>query len=136
MTSSVGAQRLRFGPFELDVRSGRLGREGRPIKIQPQPLRVLVILAAHPGEIVSREELRAQIWDTATFVEFDQGLNYCIRQIRLALGDEAVNPVYLETVKKRGYRFVAPMLTDPPKGESGDRASVTPVRRAAVMRGA
>src|SRR5438876_576828 len=100
-------RRLTFGAFELDVASEQLLRDGRPVKIQPQPLRVLVVLAERAGEIVSRDELRRQIWDTATFVEFDQGLNYCIRQIRVALGDEASNPVYLDTVKKRGYRFIA-----------------------------
>jgi DNA-binding winged helix-turn-helix (wHTH) protein len=77
-----GDVRLRFGKYELDSRSGKLLREGRPVKIQPQPLRVLGILAERPGEIVSREQLRDRIWGDATFVEFDQGLNYCIRQIR------------------------------------------------------
>src|SRR5262249_20652285 len=68
---------------------------------------VLEILVVHRGKVVSREELRQQIWDEATFVEFDQGLNYCIRQIRVALGDDAANPVFVETLKKRGYRFAA-----------------------------
>ena len=104
-----GLRRLRFRGFDLDVQLGQLCCDGRPVKIQPQPFRVLVILAEHAGELVSRDELRAQIWDTSTFVEFDQGLNYCIRQIRLALGDDAANPIYLETVKKRGYRFVPPV---------------------------
>ena len=104
-----GHRRLRFGGFDVDVQSGQLLRDGRPVKIQPQPFRVLLTLVEHAGELVSRDELRARIWDTATFVEFDQGLNYCIRQIRLALGDDAANPAYLETVKKRGYRFIAPV---------------------------
>ena len=127
MTLNGSPRRLRFGSFDLDVRSGQLLRDGRPVKIQPQPFRVLVILAGHAGEIVSRDELRAQIWDTATFVEFDQGLNYCIRQIRLALGDDAGNPVYLETVKKRGYRFIAPVTADvetPPPVRAGFRPVV------------
>jgi DNA-binding winged helix-turn-helix (wHTH) protein/Tol biopolymer transport system component len=112
MEMNGGHRRLRFGSFDADVQSGQLFRDGRPVKIQPQPFRVLLILAEHAGELVSRDELRARIWDTATFVEFDQGLNYCIRQIRLALGDDAANPTYLETVKKRGYRFVAPVTVD------------------------
>src|SRR6476646_3230689 len=104
--------RLRFGDYELDSRAGKLLRDGRPVKIQPQPLRVLGILAERPGEIVSREQLRDRIWGDATFVEFDQGLNYCIRQIRIALRDEASEPVYIETLPKQGYRFIAPILVD------------------------
>ena len=107
-----GNGRLQFGDFELDVLSGKLRREGRPVKIQPQPLRVLGVLLEQPGEIVSRESLRARIWGTSTFVEFDQGLNYCIRQIRLALGDEASEPAYIETLPKQGYRFIAPIASN------------------------
>src|SRR5262245_22572138 len=102
-------RRLRFAQFELDLEARELLRDGRPVRIQPQPLRVLEILVAQPGKVVTREELRQQIWDEATFVEFDQGLNYCIRQIRLALGDDAASPVFVETLKKRGYRFAAPV---------------------------
>jgi DNA-binding winged helix-turn-helix (wHTH) protein/Tol biopolymer transport system component len=101
---------LRFGDYEFDTHSGKLLRDGRAVKIQPQPLRVLAVLAEHPGEIVSREQLRERIWGEATFVEFDQGLNYCIRQIRLALGDEASKPAYVETLPKQGYRFIAPVI--------------------------
>jgi eukaryotic-like serine/threonine-protein kinase len=108
-----GDVRLRFGNYEIDSRAGRLLRGGRPVKIQPQPLRVLGILAERPGEIVSREQLRDRIWGDATFVEFDQGLNYCIRQIRIALRDEAFEPVYIETLPKQGYRFIAPMIASP-----------------------
>jgi DNA-binding winged helix-turn-helix (wHTH) protein len=103
---------LQFGDFELDILSGKLCRDGRPVKIQPQPLRVLSVLLENPGEVVSREHLRARIWGASTFVEFDQGLNYCIRQIRLALGDEASEPVYIETLPKQGYRFIAPIASN------------------------
>ena len=109
-----GDVRLRFGDYELDSRSGKLLRGGRPVKIQPQPLRVLGILAERPGEIVSREQLRDHIWGDATFVEFDQGLNYCIRQIRIALRDEASEPAYIETLPKQGYRFIAPIVVITP----------------------
>lgn len=112
MSASGQPDRLRFGAFELDLDAGELLRDGRPVKIQPQPLKVLMVLAARPGKIVSRDELRARIWDRATFVEFDQGLNYCIRQIRVALEDDASDPRYLETVKKRGYRFIAPLVQE------------------------
>jgi DNA-binding winged helix-turn-helix (wHTH) protein/TolB-like protein/Tfp pilus assembly protein PilF len=99
--------RLRFGDFELDREAGKLLREGQPVKIQPQPLRVLDILVQRPGQTISREELRSYIWNNSTFVEFDQGLNYCIRQIRLALHDNAADPEYVETLPKQGYRFIA-----------------------------
>jgi len=103
------AGRTRFGNFELDATSGTLLRDGRRIRIQPQPLRVLAFLVDHAGQVVSRDDLRQAIWDQATFVEFDQGLNYCIRQIRQALGDDATEPVFIETLKKRGYQFIAPV---------------------------
>jgi DNA-binding winged helix-turn-helix (wHTH) protein/Tol biopolymer transport system component len=121
------AQRLRFGDFELDFQSGKLTREGRIVKIQPQPLRVLGILATRSGELVSREELRAQIWDDATFVEFDQGLNYCVRQIRLALHDNATDPVYVETLPKQGYRFIAPVVSagTPSNGQPQSHAAAS-----------
>jgi DNA-binding winged helix-turn-helix (wHTH) protein/Tol biopolymer transport system component len=103
------AGRTRFANFELDAVSGTLLRDGRRVRIQPQPLRVLSFLVDHAGEVVSRDDLRQAIWDQATFVEFDQGLNYCIRQIRQALGDDAGEPAFIETLKKRGYQFIAPV---------------------------
>jgi DNA-binding winged helix-turn-helix (wHTH) protein len=102
-----GDGRLRFGDFEFDSLSGKLFRGDRPVKIQPQPLRVLAVLLERPGDIVPREHLRSRVWGDATFVEFDQGLNYCIRQIRLALRDGASKPLYVETLPKQGYRFIA-----------------------------
>src|SRR5262245_59181155 len=107
-----GGPRRRFGNFEVDLSWGKLYRDGRPIRIEPQPIRVLAALLERAGEIVSRDELKSRIWDHATFVEFDQGLNYCIRQIRVALGDDASKPVYLETIKGRGYRFLARVETE------------------------
>jgi eukaryotic-like serine/threonine-protein kinase len=103
----MGNGSLRFGDYELDSHSSRLMRDGRRVKIQPQPLRVLGVLVERPGEVISREELHARIWGDVTYVEFDQGLNYCIRQIRLALRDEASEPAYVETLPKQGYRFIA-----------------------------
>src|ERR1700678_4415259 len=112
---AVSNGRLKFGEFELDPQSEELFRDGQPVKIQPQPLRVLGILLERHGEIVSREQLRARIWGDATFVEFDQGLNYAIRQIRLALHDEVSEPRYIETLPKQGYRFVAGIVDAEPK---------------------
>ena len=98
-----------FGEFEYDKMKNTLRRQGVPVKIQPQPLKVLAALLGRPGEIVTRDELRASIWGEDTFVEFDQSLNYCIRQIRIALGECPGEPLYLETLPKQGYRFVYPV---------------------------
>jgi Tol biopolymer transport system component/DNA-binding winged helix-turn-helix (wHTH) protein len=98
---------LRFGGFELDVHAYQLRKSGRPVRIQPQPARVLAILASDPGRLITREELHRKIWDGTTFVDFEQGLNFCIRQIRLALDDDAQAPRFIETVPRRGYRFLA-----------------------------
>jgi len=98
---------IRFGDFEFNSLSGKLFLDGHCVKIQPQPLRVLAVLLERPGEIVSREQLRTRVWGDATYVEFDQGLNYCIRQIRVALSDGASKPLYIETLPKQGYRFIA-----------------------------
>ncbi len=97
---------LRFGPFELDVRSGELRRSGTTLRLQPQPFKVLVLLACRPGEVVTREEVQAEVWPAGTFVDFEQSLNFCIRQIRAALGDNANTPRYLETLPRRGYRWI------------------------------
>jgi DNA-binding winged helix-turn-helix (wHTH) protein len=108
-----GNGRLRFGEFEFDTPSGTLFRHGRPVRIEPQPLRVLSVLLENAPEIVSREHLRSRVWGDTTFVEFDQGLNYCIRRIRLALHDEASKPQYIETLPKQGYRFIACVTVAP-----------------------
>jgi DNA-binding winged helix-turn-helix (wHTH) protein len=97
---------LRFGPFELDVRSGELRRNGTTVRLQPQPLKVLLSLASRPGDVVTREELQAEVWPAGTFVDFEQSLNFCVRQIRSALGDNANAPHYVETLPRRGYRWV------------------------------
>ena len=97
---------VRFDDFELDRHTLELRRGGMPVKLQAQPARVLAVLIEHAGDLVSREDLRKQIWDDDTFVDFDRGLNYCINQIRNALGDTAEAPRYLETLRGRGYRFI------------------------------
>jgi len=106
---------VRFGPFELDVRTGELRRDGTSLKLQPQPAKVLQLLVARAGEIVTRQDLAQQVWSSDTFVDFDQGLNYAIRQIRTALDDDAERPRYLETLPKRGYRFIAQIEDVKPK---------------------
>jgi DNA-binding winged helix-turn-helix (wHTH) protein/tetratricopeptide (TPR) repeat protein len=100
---------LRFGTFEVDVRVGELRRQGAKIKLQEQPFLVLKVLLARSGEIVSREELRTQIWSADTFVDFDNSLNTSINKLREALGDSADSPRFIETIPRRGYRFIAPV---------------------------
>ena len=109
MTTQVTDERLLFGDFELDCRTGVLRRNGVTAKLQPQPARVLLILASRAGEIVTRQELTEQVWGAHTHVDFEHGLNFAIRRIRSVLEDDPDNPRYLETVPKRGYRFIAPV---------------------------
>jgi TolB-like protein/Flp pilus assembly protein TadD len=102
--------RVRFGAFELDLASGELRKGEAPIRLQPQPLKVLMLLASRAGQLVSRGEIQKQVWADETFVDFNQGLNYCVRQIRAALCDDAETPLFIETVPRRGYRFVADVV--------------------------
>jgi DNA-binding winged helix-turn-helix (wHTH) protein len=97
---------LQFGPFELDLKSGELRRAGGLLKLQPQPFKVLALLAGHAGELVTREEIQHEVWPAGTFVDFEQSLNFCIRQIRSVLGDSALTPRYIETLPRRGYRWI------------------------------
>jgi TolB-like protein/DNA-binding winged helix-turn-helix (wHTH) protein/Tfp pilus assembly protein PilF len=100
---------LRFGVFELDRRSGELRKDGVRVRLQEQPLKVLDALLAEPGEPVTREALRQRLWPDDTFVDFDNGLNRAINRLRGALGDEAENPRFIETLERRGYRFIGPV---------------------------
>jgi TolB-like protein/Tfp pilus assembly protein PilF len=99
---------VRFAEFELDLRSGELRTNGTSVRLQPQPAKILALLVRRRGETVTRDEIIEEVWGSDTFVDYEQGLNFAIRQIRNALGDDAGRPVYVETVPKRGYRFVAP----------------------------
>ncbi len=116
---STRTETARFGQFELDIDAGECRRNGRRLKIQPQPFKLLVLLTRRAGSLVSREEIRTELWADGTFVDFDQAVNFAIKQIRDALGDPAERPIYIETVPKRGYRFIAPV-------ETGAPASVPP----------
>src|SRR6516165_3502877 len=102
---------LRFGAFELHTRPLELRLHGDPVKLPPQPLKVLELLARHSGQVLTRHEVREHVWCGDTFVDFEQGLNFCIRQIREALGDSADAPRFVETLPKRGYRFLMPVKT-------------------------
>jgi len=107
---------VRFGAFELDLRTGELRKHGIRRKIQDQPFQVLQALLERPGELVTREDLQRRIWPQGTFVDFDQSLNRAVNKVREALGDSADNPRYIETMARRGYRFIAPVEA-PPKPE-------------------
>lgn len=103
----------RFGAFEVDLRAGELRRNGLKVKLQEQPLQVLSLLLERPGEVVSRDDLRNRLWPADTFVDFDHSLNAAIKRLRDALGDSAEHPRFVETVARRGYRFVGPILVGP-----------------------
>ena len=98
---------IRFGVFELDLRAGELRKNGLRVRLQQQPFQVLAMLLEHPGEVVGREELQKKLWPADTFVDFDHGLNKAINKIREALSDSAESPRFVETVARRGYRFLA-----------------------------
>ncbi|MEP7362940.1 MAG: winged helix-turn-helix domain-containing protein [Acidobacteriota bacterium] len=100
---------FRFGTFEFDAQTGELRRDGAAVRLQAQPAAVLRALLARAGGVVTREELRKVVWGKETNVDFEGGLNYCVAQLRSALGDSADSPVYVKTVPKRGYQFVAPV---------------------------
>ena len=104
-----------FGPFRFELTSGTLSRHGMPVRLQPQPARVLALLVTRAGEVVSRDDLRQHVWADGTYVDFERGLNFAVAHIRTVLGDSAEAPRYIETIPKRGYRFIAP-VTRPSNG--------------------
>src|SRR5712692_8864866 len=97
---------VRFGPFEANFTTGELRKHGIRVKLQEQPFQVLKILLARPGELVTREEIRQRLWPSGTFVDFDNGLNAAVNRLREALGDSAEHPKFIETLPRRGYRFI------------------------------
>ena len=107
MAVTARTRAARFGAFEVDLRSGDLRKYGIRLKLQDQPFQVLAHLLEHPGEVVTREELRQKLWPADTFVDFDTGLNSAIKKLRDALSDSAEEPRYIETLPRRGYRFIA-----------------------------
>jgi TolB-like protein/DNA-binding winged helix-turn-helix (wHTH) protein/Tfp pilus assembly protein PilF len=120
--------RVQFGVFELDLQRAELRKQGVKVKLQEQPLKVLQVLLENPGHIVSRDELRTRIWPANTFVEFDQGLYSAMARLRDALGDSSDSPRFIETVARRGYRFIAPTaaIAAGPRGETPQRTTVPP----------
>ena len=127
----------RFGPFEVDTAAGELLKQGKRISLQEQPFRLLVVLLESPGEVVTRAEIQRRIWEDNTFVDFDSGLRVAVGKLRTALGDDAGNPRYIETIPKRGYRFLGPTTLGPvaqsadtlePTMEMSPPAAVVPAR--------
>src|SRR5262245_44435843 len=109
MPGSPSRGTIRFGVFELDAVSGELSKRGVRIRLRDKPLQVLLALLDRPGETVTRKELQDRLWPDGTFVEFENGLNNAISRLRDALGDSADTPRYIETLPRRGYRFIAPI---------------------------
>ncbi len=129
------SRRVRAGLFEVDLGSGEMHKCGRRVPLQEQPFRVLAILLELPGKIVTREELQSRVWTADTFVGFDEGINTAIRKLRVAFGDSADNPRFIETIPRRGYRFLAPvhdLVADPaPPSESvAEEDAMVELRRA------
>src|SRR5258708_5099452 len=117
----------RFGVFELDASSGELRRNGTIVKLREQPARILLLLLEHAGQMVTREQLRQHLWPSDTFVDFDHSLNSAVMKLRGALGDSADKPLYIETIPKKGYRFVAP-VSRPGDTQNGGALSRLPAR--------
>lgn len=125
--------RAQFGLFEFDPESGELRRNGHPVHLQTQPAKVLAALIAARGELVTRAELREEVWSDGTSVDFDRGLNFAIAQVRTALGDSADSPTFIRTVPKRGYQFIAPIAFS--DAEPAVAATVETRRRALLWWG-
>src|ERR1700724_3303043 len=114
-----GSDRLRFGAYETDLHTGELWKHGTRVKLVGQPFEILAALVRRPGQLVTREEIRTRLWPGDTFVDFNHGLNAAVNKLRDVLCDSADTPKYIETLPRRGYRFVAPVesVTPPSTGE-------------------
>lgn len=127
---------MRFGIFEVDLGAGELRKSGMKLRLQGQPFQVLALLLEHAGEVVTREELQQKLWPGETFVDFDHSLNTAINKVREALGDSASNPRYVETLARKGYRFITPLQSEKPSPHSILAAPSPPseaVRHAAAL---
>jgi eukaryotic-like serine/threonine-protein kinase len=131
MEATTRTRRTRFGAFEVDLRSGEVHKHGIRLKLQDQPFQVLALLLEHPGDVVTREELREKLWSADTFVDFDTGLNSAIKKLRDALSDSAEEPRYIETLPRRGYRFIAQVENGDlsPSAAVHEKLTVVPLRQ-------
>jgi len=109
MPGSKVGRIIRFGVFEIDLQSGELRRDGLKVRLQEQPFQILAMLIERPGEMVTREDLCRKLWPADTFVDFDHSLNAAVKRLRDALGESAEMPIFIETLARRGYRFIAPV---------------------------
>jgi len=109
MPGSEVGRIIRFGVFEIDLQSGELRRDGLKVRLQEQPFQILAMLIERPGEMVTREDLCRKLWPADTFVDFDHSLNAAVKRLRDALGESAETPIFIETIARRGYRFIAPV---------------------------
>ena len=134
MSVNSSSSITRFGTFELDLQTGELRHAGQKVKLQEQPFQVLATLLEHPGKIVTREELRNKLWPEDTFVDFDHSLNAAIKRLRDALGESADAPVFIETLARRGYRFIAPVNGSAPSGEIQDAPGPEPQKFLSTQR--
>ncbi len=143
MNSELGTDRMpplspriaRFGVFELNARTGELRKRGAAVRLQEQPFQVLAMLVEHAGDLVTRDELRQRLWSDSVFVVVDQALNNAVAKIRVALGDSAESPRFVETLERRGYRFVAHVEWSAAGGKARPEGPPeSPRRRAAVVR--
>jgi cholera toxin transcriptional activator len=122
----------RFGVFELDLAAGELRKNGAKLRLQEQPFQVLALLLERAGDVVTREELRQKLWPADTFVDFDHSLNTAVNKLRETLGDSASSPRYIETLARRGYRFIAPVEKSGEKGQVGTAAPGHPAEGSSV----
>src|SRR4029077_606610 len=129
MPTDPSSRIIRFSTFELDLQTGELRQRGQKVRLQEQPFQVLAALLERPGELVTREELRRKLWPTDTFVDFDHSLNAAIKRLRDALGESAERPVFIETLARRGYRFICPSNMDQmPQGAPHSSLPVAPIK--------
>ena len=130
MTDAGTTRRYRFGTFEVNVATGELRRKGLRVKLNAQPFQMLCLLLERPGELLTREEICRELWPDGTFVDYEHGVNSAVNRIREALGDTAGNPRFVETLARRGYRFVAPVERMDAVEEAGQRTAEFPAPAA------
>lgn len=124
MDTGTVHQTFRFGEFELNAEAGELRRNGGKLKLQPQPFKLLVLLVRKSGALVTRDEIRQELWADGTYVDFDQAVNFCVKQIRDALRDQPDRPIFIQTVPRRGYRFIAPVDAGESRRQGSDGTTV------------
>src|SRR3984957_15388000 len=127
--SQNNSKMARLGVFELDISAGELRKNGRKLRLQEQPFQILALLLERAGDVVTREELRQKLWPADTFVDFDHGLNTAVNKLREVLGDSAASPRFIETLARRGYRFIAPVKSD---GQSDPHTRAEPAAQRAA----